>query len=84
MPRKPRVEYSGALHHVITQGNQRQNLFHHDKDRELYLDRLEQYRKRYGFKARLGVRSRLEAQHLHQNFMMNDERHASILDLAPQ
>jgi putative transposase len=49
MPRKPRVEYSGAFYHVITRGNQRQNLFHDDKDREFYLDRLEQYRKRYGF-----------------------------------
>src|SRR6266436_7644501 len=49
MPRKPRVAYSGAFYHVITRGNQRQNLFHDDKDREFYLDRLEQYRKRYGF-----------------------------------
>src|SRR5262245_8736870 len=49
MPRKPRVEYSGAFYHVITRGNQRQNLFHDDKDREFYLHRLEQYRKRYGF-----------------------------------
>ena len=30
-------------------GNQRQNLFHDDKDREFYLGRLEQYRKRYRF-----------------------------------
>jgi putative transposase len=49
MPRKPRVEYFGAFYHVITRGNQRQNLFHDDKDREFYLDRLEQYRKRYRF-----------------------------------
>jgi REP element-mobilizing transposase RayT len=49
MPRKPRVEYFGAFYHVITRGNQRQNLFPDDKDREFYLDRLEQYRKRYGF-----------------------------------
>ena len=49
MPRKPRVEYSGAFYHVITRGNQRQNLFHDNRDREFYLDRLEQYRKRYGF-----------------------------------
>ena len=49
MPWKQRVEYSGAFYHVITRGNQRQNLFHDDKDREFYLDRLEQYRKRYGF-----------------------------------
>src|SRR5262245_13501415 len=49
MPRKPRVEYFGAFYHVITRRNQRQNLFHDHKDPEFYLDRLEQYRKRYGF-----------------------------------
>lgn len=49
MPRKPRVEYSGALFHVICRGNQRQTIFHHDADRRLYLERLEQYRKRYRF-----------------------------------
>ena len=46
MPRKPRVEYCGAFYHVITRENQRQSLFHDDKDREFYLDRLEQYLKR--------------------------------------
>lgn len=49
MPRKPRVEYPGAFYHVITRGNQRQNLFYDGTDREFYLGRLEQYRKRYGF-----------------------------------
>ena len=49
MPRKPRVEYCGAFYHVITRGIQRQNLFHDNQDREFYLDRLEHYRKRYGF-----------------------------------
>ena len=27
MPRKPRVEYSGAFYHVICRGNQRQVIF---------------------------------------------------------
>ena len=49
MPRKPRVEYSGAFFHVICRGNQRQTIFHNDADRRLYLERLEQYRQRYGF-----------------------------------
>ncbi len=49
MSRKPRVEYSGAFFHVICRGNKRQTLFHADPDREFYLERLEQYRKRYGF-----------------------------------
>ena len=49
MARKPRVEYPGALFHVICRGNQRQTIFHNDADRRLYLERLEQYRKRYRF-----------------------------------
>ena len=35
--------------HVICRGNQRQTIFHNDADRRLYLERLEQYRQRYGF-----------------------------------
>jgi len=49
MARKPRVEYDGALYHVIVRGNQRQKTFHDDQDRRSYLDRLEHYRQRYGF-----------------------------------
>ena len=49
MARKPRVEYAGAFYHVICRGNQRQRIFYNDADRQLYLERLEQYRKRYRF-----------------------------------
>jgi REP element-mobilizing transposase RayT len=49
MARKPRVEFPGAFYHVIARGNQRQAIFHNDRDRYYYLDRLEHYRKRYGF-----------------------------------
>jgi len=49
MPRKPRVEYSGAFYHVIARGNQRRRIFRDDGDRHFYLERLELYRKRYGF-----------------------------------
>ena len=49
MARKPRVEYSGAFYNVICRGNQRQVIFRSDPDRKYYLQRLETYRKRYGF-----------------------------------
>ncbi len=49
MARKPRVEFAGAFYHVIVRGNQRQKIFHDDKDRWSYLQRLEYYRERYGF-----------------------------------
>ncbi len=49
MARKPRVEYAGAFYHVICRGNQRQVIFRSDADREFYLERLDEYRQRYGF-----------------------------------
>ena len=50
MARKPRVEFEGAFYHVIARGNQRQDIFRGDKDRAIYLERLEHYRKRYDCK----------------------------------
>jgi putative transposase len=49
MARKPRVEYPGAFYHVICRGNHRQVIFRADPDRKYYLQRLENYRQRYGF-----------------------------------
>ena len=49
MARKPRVEYTGAFYHVICRGNQRQVIFRNDADRKYYLERMEEYRHRYGF-----------------------------------
>lgn len=40
MARPPRIEYPGALYHVITRGNQKQKIFADDKDRRRYLERL--------------------------------------------
>jgi REP element-mobilizing transposase RayT len=62
MARKPRVEYAGAFYHVICRGNQRQAIFRSDGDRKYYLERLEQYRERYGFKAYAYV---LMSNHVH-------------------
>jgi len=43
MARKPRIEYPGALVHVIARGNNRQEIFHDDEDRRAYLERLGLY-----------------------------------------
>jgi putative transposase len=43
MARKPRLEYPGALLHVIVRGNNRQEIFHDDEDRRAYLERLGLY-----------------------------------------
>ena len=62
MARKPRVEYPGAFYHVICRGNQRQIIFRGDTDRKYYLERLEDYRRRYGFKVYAYV---LMSNHVH-------------------
>ena len=49
MARKPRVEFDGGLYHVMVRGNQRQKVFGDDRDRLAYLERIEQYRERFGF-----------------------------------
>ncbi len=62
MARKPRVEFDGALYHVIVRGNQRQKTFHDEHDRQSYLQRIEHYRQRYGFRLHAYV---LMANHVH-------------------
>jgi REP-associated tyrosine transposase len=41
MPRGPRLDYPGALHHIIVRGIERRKIFYCEKDREAFLDRLE-------------------------------------------
>ena len=47
MARKPRVEFEGALYHVIVRGNHRRDIFRDESDRVGYLERVEHYRERY-------------------------------------
>src|SRR5213593_2486367 len=47
MARKPRVEFDGALYHVIVRGNHRRDIFRDETDRVTYLERIEHYRERY-------------------------------------
>jgi putative transposase len=49
MVRKPRIHFPGALYHVISRGNQRQDIFLDDKDLTAYLSYLSEYKTRYGF-----------------------------------
>jgi REP element-mobilizing transposase RayT len=50
MARRARVEYPGALYHVITRGNQRQRIFHDDRDRGKYLEILCRLKMQYSFR----------------------------------
>lgn len=49
MARKPRIEYDGAFYHVITRGNQRQEIFREVSDFQKYLSLLATYKQRYRF-----------------------------------
>ncbi len=49
MVRKPRIEFPGAFYHVITRGNQKQNVFRSAEDRQGYLKVLVSYKERYRF-----------------------------------
>lgn len=49
MARKPRIEFDGALYHVISRGNQKQNLFHSQEDYSRYLELLARYKDKYSF-----------------------------------
>jgi REP element-mobilizing transposase RayT len=49
MARPPRIEFPGALYHVVARGNERKAIFRDDADREFYLRRLAHYREKYGF-----------------------------------
>jgi len=49
MARKPRIEFEGALYHIIARGNQRQDIFRGREDFTKYLDLLSRYKERYSF-----------------------------------
>jgi REP element-mobilizing transposase RayT len=42
MARKLRVEYPGAIYHVINRGDRREAIFRDDKDRERFLSTLDE------------------------------------------
>jgi len=40
MPRRPRLDYDGALHHVMARGIARGEIFVDEEDRQAFVDRL--------------------------------------------
>lgn len=49
MARNPRIEFEGALYHVYSRGNQKQDVFFDDNDYKLFIKRLCEYKKEYDF-----------------------------------
>ncbi len=42
MPRKPRIEYPGAIYHVMSRGNRQESIFLDDRDCERFIDTLDE------------------------------------------
>jgi putative transposase len=51
MARPLRLEYSGAIYHLTSRGNDRQKVFFTDADRELFLNTLAGVVRRYSWIA---------------------------------
>lgn len=49
MARKPRVHYEGAVYHIITRGNNREQVFHESADKKKYLEYLKDSIIKYEF-----------------------------------
>ena len=62
MARKTRIEFKNALYHVVTRGNQKQNVFLNDADFSQYHTILSAYKERHGFILHSYV---LMSNHLH-------------------
>jgi len=65
MPRKPRIEYSGAFYHVIVRGNQKQRIFKDEADFQKFLLTLTVYKNRTG-------------SHIYAYVLMNNHVHLLI------
>ena len=50
MPRSVRIEYPGAVYHVMCRGDHREAIFHGDNDYRLFLETLEEVCERTGFR----------------------------------
>ena len=49
MGRKPRIEFNGALYHVIQRGNNKEYVFKNNADKKYFLGKLKEYKKMMDF-----------------------------------
>ncbi len=52
MARPLRIEYPGACYHVMNRGNDRREIYHHDRDYELFIEKLGNFSEAYHVKMR--------------------------------
>ncbi len=51
MARQWRIEYKGAIYHILSRGNQKQAIFKDDKDREAFIDVIKEAVKRFSIEV---------------------------------
>ncbi|MCF6311713.1 MAG: transposase [Verrucomicrobiales bacterium] len=51
MPRQVRIEYPDAFYHVMARGDRRENIYHDDDDREMFLVTLSEACSKYGWRV---------------------------------
>jgi putative transposase len=51
MPRKPRIQYEDAIYHLMNRGDRREDIFHTDDDRQLFLKTLGEACSRTGWQV---------------------------------
>jgi len=51
MPRMPRIEYEGAVYHVMARGDRREPIVFSDRDRETFVETLGQACERTGWEV---------------------------------
>lgn len=47
MTRAWRIEYKGALYHLLSRGNERRDIFEDQKDRNIFLDTIGEFSERF-------------------------------------
>jgi len=55
MARPLRIEYPGAIYHITSRGNARENIYQNDSDREMFFDVLASVIVRFGGGAKSAV-----------------------------
>jgi REP element-mobilizing transposase RayT len=73
MPRKPRVEFEGAVYHVVSRGNRQGAIYLDDKDCGIFLDTLDEACKRTGWRIHAYV---LMGNHYH---LLLETPHANLV-----
>lgn len=73
MPRKPRVEFEGAVYHIVSRGNRQSAIYLDDKDCEIFLDTLDEACRRTGWRIHAYV---LMGNHYH---LLLETPHANLV-----